>query len=276
MDETHWMVFAETEGKVGYRWWLWVAVTRDTCVYLLEPTRSAEVPKNHLGQDPEGIISADRYVVYQKLGENIRVAFCWSHVRRDFLPIQAGYKRLRRWAEGWLKRIDDLFAQNAKRLEVLGDPEAFCLEDQALRKLVAAMGETRERELANTTWHPAQRKLLESLREHWEGLILFVDNPHIPMDNNEAERRLRNPVVGRKNYYGSGSLWSGMLSAVLFTILQTLIINNIDPQKFLTTYFQACAQNGSQPLPDEALKRFLPWNLSEEQKATWWYPEKPP
>jgi len=33
------------------------------------------------------------------------------------------------------------------------------------------------------------------------------------MDNNEAERRLRNPVVGRKNYYGNGSVWSGVLSA---------------------------------------------------------------
>ena len=42
------------------------------------------------------------------------------------------------------------------------------------------------------------------------------------MDNNAAERALRGPVVGRKNYYGSGSRWSARLAAVAFTILQTL------------------------------------------------------
>ena len=43
------------------------------------------------------------------------------------------------------------------------------------------------------------------------------------MDNNEAEQALRNPVVGRKNYYGSGALWSAALSAILFTLFQTLL-----------------------------------------------------
>ena len=41
------------------------------------------------------------------------------------------------------------------------------------------------------------------------------------MDNNAAERALRGPVVGRKNYYGSGSRWSARLAAVVFSILQT-------------------------------------------------------
>jgi transposase len=60
MDETRWMVFEEQEGKSGYRWWLWVVVTADTCVYLLEPSRSSQVPKKHLGPDPHGILNVDR------------------------------------------------------------------------------------------------------------------------------------------------------------------------------------------------------------------------
>ncbi len=51
MDETRWLVFVEAEGKIGYRWWLWVVVTHDTCVYLLDPSRSARVPGDHLGED---------------------------------------------------------------------------------------------------------------------------------------------------------------------------------------------------------------------------------
>ena len=46
-------------------------------------------------------------------------------------------------------------------------------------------------------------KVLRSLRNHWQGLTLFVEDPDLPMDNNQAERALRGPVVGRKNYYGS-------------------------------------------------------------------------
>ena len=125
MDETRWLVFAEMNGKVGHRWWLWVVVTRETCVYLLEPTRSAKVPKSHLGEDAAGIISADRYAVYKTLGEEIRVTFCWSHIRRDLIRIWNGYKKLRPWAAAWVERINDLYKQNAKRLAVLSDPDMF-------------------------------------------------------------------------------------------------------------------------------------------------------
>ena len=44
------------------------------------------------------------------------------------------------------------------------------------------------------------------------------------MDNNAAERILRNPVVGRKNYYGSGSVWSAYLAAMMFSVLQTVLL----------------------------------------------------
>ncbi|MEE9295707.1 MAG: Druantia anti-phage system protein DruA [Phycisphaerae bacterium] len=112
MDETRWLVFEETEGKDGYRWWLWVVITDDTVVFLLEPTRSAQVPRDHLGEDPEGIINADRYSVYKALGLKILVAFCWSHVRRDFVRVRDGYRRLRRWGEAWVTRINELFTLN--------------------------------------------------------------------------------------------------------------------------------------------------------------------
>lgn len=271
MDETRWMVFAELEGKVGHRWWLWVSVTQDTCVYILDPSRSAEVPKNHLGEGAEGIINADRYSVYKALGAKILVAFCWSHVRRDFDRVAKGYARQRPWAEAWITRINDLFELNRQRIKVLSDSAAFQLKDRALRDAVQAMAEVRDRELDDATLHCAARKALESLRNHWAGCILFVDHPEIPMDNNESERRLRNPVLGRKNYYGSGAIWSGMLATMAFTIIQTLLMNEVNPRNFLRAYFEACALNGGHS--PENLQEFLPWNLAPEQKDAWAYPE---
>ena len=267
MDETRWMVYAEVAGKKGYKHWLWVSITADTCVYLLEPTRSAEVPKKLLGNDACGIINADRYSAYKALGEMIQIAFCWSHIRRDFVRIGDGYKSLKKWAEKWVFQISILFDLNAQRLEYPSNSEPFQKQDRLLRQHVDQIKQTVTKQLKQKTLHTTQRKALESLQNHWSGAVLFVDHPDVPMDNNESERRLRNPVIGRKNYYGSGSLWSGNLAAMMFTLFQTLLMHKINPQKYLTAYFEQCALHGGN-VPDDK-ESFLPWNLTTKQKNQW-------
>lgn len=275
MDETRWMIFAVSDDPdSSRRWWLWVIVTKDTCAYILDPTRSGNVPKTHLGDDPHGIISSDRYGVYKTLGENIVHAFCWAHLRRDFIRIRDTRKRLRSWAQAWIDRINQIYRLNDKRLEAQSDHQAFMIANQALHSQINLFHQTFQDQLKETTLHQAQRKVLESLNRHWDGYTTFLRYAQVPMDNNLSERQLRNPVVGRKNYYGCGSEWSGTLTVALFTIFQTLLINHIHPKKFLKAYLEACAKN--QGKPPENISEFLPWNLSEQQKYTWAYPESPP
>jgi transposase len=50
-DETSWRVFEQTEGKDGYRWWLWVFLAQDTAVFTMDPTRSTAVLDRHFGID---------------------------------------------------------------------------------------------------------------------------------------------------------------------------------------------------------------------------------
>jgi transposase len=269
MDETRWLVFEDIEGKEGHRWWLWVVVTKETCCFILDPSRSSEVPKTHLGGSAHGTLNVDRYSAYKvllvtKKGE-IKLAFCWAHVRRDFLRVGKGYKKLRIWSEEWVERIEKLFRLNRKRCEVRGKRGRFAYRQRKLRKAIRQMAKQLEKELAQEDLHPAQEKVLTSLRNHWEGLTLFVDDPDIPMDNNEAERALRNAVVGRKNFYGNGAVWSGQVTAALYTILETLGRCGINPQRYLQVYFEACARNGGKP-PDD-IESFLPWSLSEEVQS---------
>ena len=61
-------------------------------------------------------------------------------------------------------------------------------------------------------------KVLRSLRNHWQGLTLFVENPDLPMDNNQAERARVRPGARAKNYYGSQGSVDGELSATLFRL----------------------------------------------------------
>jgi transposase len=266
MDETRWLVFEDIEGKEGHRWWLWVVVTKETCCFILDPSRSSEVPKAHLGGG-RGTLNVDRYSAYKVLvtekGE-IKLAFCWAHVRRDFLRVAKGYKKLRNWSEEWIERIERLYRLNRKRCAVRGKRGRFAYRQRKLRKAIRQMANQLEKELAQDL-HPAQEKVLTSLHNHWEGLTLFVDDPDIPMDNNEAERSLRNAVVGRKNFYGNGAVWSGQATAGLYTILETLRRCGINPQRYLQVYFEACARNGGKPPED--IESFLPWSLSEEVRS---------
>ena len=87
------------------------------------------------------------------------------------------------------------------------------------------------------------------------------------MDNNTAERAQRGPVVGRKNYYGSGAVWAGRLAAMLFSLLQTLCLWRLNPRAWLTAYLTACAESGGK-VPED-VERFLPWHLSAEDHRRW-------
>jgi transposase len=266
MDETRWVVFVEIEGKKGYRWYMWAAVTQRTVCYVLDPSRSSKVPQALLG-GAEGILSVDRYSAYKTFAadENgILLAFCWAHVRRDFDGVLTGFKqtRLTTWAEVWLERIGLVFHLNAERLAVREDPDAFAARDRVLREAVGEFKQEVDRERAEGDLHKAQQKALTSVVNHWDGLTLFLDYPDIPMDNSEAERQMREIAVGRKNYYGSGSLWSGHLTACLLSILRTAKRNGLNPRRYLEVYLQACADNGGEP--PENIDAYRPWDLSDE------------
>jgi transposase len=261
-DETRWLVFVEQQGKAGFGWWLWVFNSEDTVVYLLDDSRSHRVPEDHYPPQAGGVLLVDRYSAYKAMLQvkngALILAFCWAHVRRDFVRVGKGWPQEKSWALQWLQRIRDLYRWNRRRLAHPADPAG----QAGLRQAVAAMRLQLDAELADPALRTPARKVLTSLQEHWSGLTLFIDAPRIPMDNNLSERRLRGPALGRKNYYGSGALWSGRLAATLFSILATLQFWRINPRLWLNWYLQSCAEGGGQAPQD--IEPFLPWNLSPD------------
>jgi len=264
-DETRWLVFVEQQGKVGFGWWLWVFNSEDTVVYILDDARSHQVPEDHYPPQAGGVLMVDRYSAYKAMLQvkngTLLLVFCWAHVRRDFVRVGKGWPALKSWALEWLRRIRDLYRWNRQRLANPADPAP----QDGLRQAVAAIRQQLDTELADSALRTPARKVLTSLQEHWSGLMHFVDDPRIPMDNNLSERRLRGPALGRKNYYGSGALWSGRLAAMLFSIVATLKLWQINPRLWLTWYLQSCAEAGSQAPTD--IEPFLPWNLSEAMRV---------
>src|SRR5919204_4221743 len=278
-DETRWEVFEEVEGKTGHRWYLWVMQSASVVFYRMAPGRGADVPKAHfakLRKDlVEVVLVCDRYSAYKCLAKDddeLILAFCWAHVRRDFLKAARSWPELESWMFTWVDDIRELYRLNAARLAVWEEtlplhqqPCAFVERHRALESHLSQMQARCEAHLHEPTLHLAKAKVLSSLHNHWEGLTVFVERPAVAMDNNAAERRLRNPVVGRKNYYGSGSVWSAHLAAMMFSVIQTVLLWGLNPHHWLSAFLQACAEHRGQSPTD--LSSFLPWQMTPERRA---------
>jgi transposase len=269
-DETGWKVFERIEGKVGYKWFLWVIRTECACVYLIAPGRGAAVPMAYFSQLlVQTILVCDRYSAYKKFARTIGVllAFCWAHCRRDYLELACAYPPLQGWAMDWVERIGTLYHLNNARLEVREDAVRFAQRDAQLRTHLQQMHQECERALADADLHRAARKVLKSLMRHWQGLTVFVEHPEVRMDNNCVEAALRNEVLGRKAYYGSGSVWAAELAALSFSVLMTLVhCWQINPRRWLQEYLRACAEQGGRAPLD--LSPFLPWAMTPQRLQT--------
>ncbi len=224
------------------------------------PSRSHRVPEDHYPSKADGVLMVDRYSAYKAMQQvkngTLILAFCWAHVRRDFVRVGKGWPELKPWALDWLRRIRDLYRCNRQRLATPTAPAP----QAALQQAVISMRQQLDTELADPKLRTPACKALTSLQEHWAGLTLFVDDSRIPMDNNLSERRLRGPALGRKNYYGSGALWSGNLAARLFSLFATLNLWQINPRLWLHWYLQSCAEAGGRAPND--IEPFMPWNIS--------------
>ncbi len=268
-DETRWLVFVLLDGKKGHGWWLWVVLGADTVIYLLSPSRGHEVPETHFGPEASGALEVDRYSGYKAMAQVksglIVLAFCWAHVRRDFVAVGKSWSELTPWALSWLRRIRQLYQINRERLRHPRGSAQFQGQDALLRREVEMMRALAAGERSDPKLRQPCRKVLESLEEHWSGLVRFVDDPRIPMDNNASERAGRGPAVARKNFYGSGSLWSGRLAAAMFSLLATLAHWKLNPRRWLTWYLESCAAAGGKAPED--VQPFLPWNLSAERRV---------
>ena len=215
-DETRWAVFVPMDGKVGHRWYLWVYHSASVVHYVLDPSRSAQVVERELGEVAFGILSCDRYSAYKKfvrLHPTFLLAFCWAHQRRDFLELGNAHPLMLGWAMGWVDAIAQIYRLNDLRLEAPMGSALYTERDIALRGALQDMADERARALSEASLVKPALKVLASMDRHWAGLLVFVDHPWVPMDNNIAERAHRTPVVGRKNFYGAGGLWSGQLAA---------------------------------------------------------------
>lgn len=268
-DETRWAVFVDVLGKVGHRWYMWVFQSRSVVHYVVDKTRAAEVVMAELAGVSNGIISCDRYSGYKRfarLNPGVKLAFCWAHQRRDFLDLANAYPEHAQWALQWVDRIGHLYHLNRLRLKASPQTPERLNAQWVLEQAVQQMATDCSLGVADAELFAPGAKVLRSMTAHWDGLTVFVTCPWVDIDNNQAERSMRAPVVGRKSFNGSGCETAAALAATLYSVFASMKLWGLNLRTWLTRYLQACADNGNAPPPE--IDMFLPWKMDAKRLAS--------
>ena len=87
----------------------------------------------------------------------------------------------------------------------------------------------------------------------------YLEDGHLSIDNNSAERALKNFAVGRRNWLFAKSIRGADASALVYSITETALLNHLKPYAYLTYILDELRKMGAFP-KEEDLKKLLPWS----------------
>ena len=259
-DETWWRLMGGGKGNSHKtkRWWAWSMTTPDAVWHGIAPSRSAEAARGYIG-DFEGTLLVDGYKAYDTLAKDkstLQLAHCWAHARRKFVEAEPNHPQ----CSEALDLIGQLFEVDRGTLDptlLEGDAKLEAAE----QRLAARERDARPIIDKLRAWALEQRglpksglrKAIDYMLKYWDGLTVFLRDPYVPLDNNGTERALRGMVIGRKNHYGSRSKRGTEVAAILYSLVETAKLNDINVADYLYTAAIFAIEFG-QPL--------LPWDFA--------------
>jgi transposase len=273
-DDTTVPVLAKGKTDIA-RSWVYVRDDRPfggpappAAVFYYSQDRSGEHPQTHLARY-SGIFQADAFAGYNKLYDSgrsagaITEAACWAHARRKFFELadlaQAAKRKARSKKPVYtsptaleaVRRIDALF--DIERNIIGQPPAARQMVRQDLSAPLAMAFETLLRqERAKLSRHDDLASAIDYMLTRWTAFTRFLGDGRICLTNNAAERALRGIALGRKSWLFAGSDRGGRRAAMMYSLIVTAKMNNIDPQAWLADVLARIAEHPAHRL-DELL-----------------------
>lgn len=283
-DDTTVPVMAKVKTDVAR---LWAYVRDDTpfagtdppaALFRYSRDRRGEHPQAHLASW-SGIFQADAYGGYGELyrdGRNagpVLEAGCFAHARRKFFELAdvegAARKKSRCERTGMIYPIA---LEAVKRLDALFDIERSLNGKPAAERLAVRQELSAPLMAELRAWLTAQRAKLSRSHDltkaclymlrRWDAFTRFLDDGRVCLSNNAAERALRCVPLGRKAWLFCGSDRGGQRAAVLYTLIQTARLNNVDPQAWLADVLARIADH-----PATRLDELLPWRWAPQTQV---------
>lgn len=243
-DETPWPI-NNSKDSDGY---MWIIANNRGSFYRFEPTRSGKVIKETL-TNFTGTIMSDAYSGYYQFKDNKaqNLALCHAHARRNFWDIKDDNPIVQEILDFW----EELFKLEhyAKTLD-----ELKIIRLEKSKPIIENMKIWLWEKLSESRSESNFKKAIQYCLNHWVELTKFLDDPIIPLTNNEAERTIRHAVMGRKNFYGSRSIDGADVTAVIYTIIESCKKVELVPRDYLLITLKKAAAGEATQTPFEMAK----------------------
>jgi len=238
----------------------------------------------------KGYLQADAYAGYDCIyaGGSVREVACWIHARRYWYQAIDNDKLRANTALSHIARLSQIEAQLREayprtNLQGLRDFEAVAAARQQhslpiLNQFKAWMDH--EMESGRTLPKSEIRKAFTYTLNQWSALCRFTEAGYLSFENNAAERLVKNPAIGRKNFLFVGGKRGGHDAAVFYSLVSSAKANGVEPFAWLRDVFKElpCRRSGEafaqaaegQPVTSTDLDDLLPdrW-LESHPQHTW-------
>ena len=281
-DDTTVPVLAKGKTVTG-RCWTYVRDDRPfggrappAALFFYSRDRSGEHPRQHLAAWA-GVLQADAYGGYGKLYDVARQpgpileAACWAHARRKFFVLADIEANARRKAQRRTTApVSPIALEAVRRIDALFDIERSINGLPADRRitvrrdrgapLVAALEAWMREERRKLSRHSDVAVAMDYMLKRWDAFARFLDDGRICLTNNAAERALRGLALGRKAWLFAGSDRGGQRAAILYGLIVTAKLNDVDPQAWLADILARIAEH-----PASRVDELLPWNWADRR-----------
>lgn len=268
MDETTAPVLDPGRGKVkkGYFWALarddrpWNGEDPPGVAFTYAPGRSGKHAVDIL-KGFEGILQVDGYTGYNRVIDpkrraSIQLAYCWAHARRKLFELTKNSAAP--IAQEGLRQITALYRIETQ-IRSLPAPERLAVRQDKSAPMIAEFKTWLEQARAQVSAKSPTGEALKYIAKYWDGLILFLSDGRIEMDNNTVERTIRPIAIGRKNSLFAGHEAGAQNWAVLASLIETCKLNGIEPHSYLTRALTAIVNGHRQ----SQISQLLPWNYAQ-------------
>jgi transposase len=150
--------------------------------------------------------------------------------------------------------IDALF-EIERAINGLSSDQRKAVRQDRSTPLVASLHTWMREQRAKLSRHNDLAKAMDYILKRWDAFTRFLDDGRVCLSNNAAERALRGIALGRKSWLFAGSDRGGERAAVMYSLIVTAKMNDIDPQAWLADVLARIADH-----PASRLDELLPWN----------------
>lgn len=204
--------------------------------------------------DFQGTVQCDGYDGYNRLaqrsGKEIKLAYCWAHVRRKFNDALEGAPRTAGWM---IKQIQLLYRIESKLREQKAGPALRqAVRASQSKPVVERIKKACELLVRSKRFLPqsAMSSALEYTLAQMPGLVVYLEDGRIEIDNNLVENAIRPTALGKKNWLFIGEAQAGDRSAIIYTVIESCRRRRIDPYAYLKDVLTRLPQMTMQQVPE--------------------------